>query len=338
MAPTWKDCDLSFDEAAERIVQAHRHDGEVRDLPIPDLRSWGIVPLGGRFALAPLAQHHPPFVLRSAAFANLAARLGGPVEFLRRLPAPLQLANLGYLLISSDQPVTSTLRLRGDEVTALVSERYAQLDSEQLLASVRDALVRHGALEEVRVRSTATGLIDVVRLVFPSESVAIKVGDVSAVGIDISSSSFGRSAVHVRGITYRIYCSNGARSAERHGAFSFRHVGEPQRLRDGIAEAIPSALVAARGTMDRWKAAVYTMVEQVAASLDQLRELSVSERSRFEAALKEGAGTSELPGRIPLYDFLNGLTLTAHAATPGRRLELESIAGEFLHRELGGAS
>jgi hypothetical protein len=58
--------------------------------------------------------------------------------------------------------------------------------------SVRTALVRHGALGEVRVRSLATGVVDVLRLVFPAESQAVKPGDVTAIGLDISSSSFGR--------------------------------------------------------------------------------------------------------------------------------------------------
>ena len=41
-----------------------------------------------------------------------------------------------------------------------------------------------------RVRSVATGLVDVLRLVFPAEQKAIKVGDVTACGTDISTSSF----------------------------------------------------------------------------------------------------------------------------------------------------
>jgi hypothetical protein len=248
------------------------------------------------------------------------------------------LALVNYLLATTPQPVASTLRLRASEVTAFVSERYAPLDVEQLLSCVRDALVQHGGLQQFRVRSVATGLVDVIRLIFPSETVALKVGDVSAVGIDISSSSFGRSSIHVRGITFRLVCTNGARAATNHGAFSFRHVGETQRLRDGISEAIPAALVAARGTMDLWRAAVHTMVEQVSELVEQMRDLTVVERSRFEAELKGEAGTNHLPARLPLYDFVNGLTLTAHEATPARRLELESMAGELLQRELAGAS
>jgi hypothetical protein len=226
MPSTWRDGDLAFDSAAERIIQAHHKDGQTRDLPVPDLRAWGVVPLEGRFGLAPIGRHHPPRPLRSTAFSNLATRLGAPVEFVRdRLPATLQLATMNWLLAGGDQAVSANLRLRGDEVAALVSDRYAPLDAEELLSSVRDALLRHGAIDDVRVRSIATGVVDVIRLVFPSETTTVKVGDVSALGIDISSSSFGKSAVHIKGIIWRLRCTNGLRVAENHGSFSLRHIG-----------------------------------------------------------------------------------------------------------------
>jgi hypothetical protein len=50
------------------------------------------------------------------------------------------------------------LRLRGDEVSAIVSERYAALDAEQLVDTLRTALVRHGLVDSVRVRAVATGI------------------------------------------------------------------------------------------------------------------------------------------------------------------------------------
>jgi hypothetical protein len=331
MGASWYDGDLSFDSAAERIIQAHHQDGESRDLPIPDLRTWGIVPLEGRFGLAPLGHHHPPRPLRSAAFSNLAARLGAPVEFVRdRLPQPLQLATMNWLLSASDQAVAGNLRLRGDEVAALVSDRYAPLDAEELLSSVRNALIRHGAIDDVRVRSVATGLVDVIRLVFPSEATAVKVGDISALGVDISSSSFGKSAVHIKGIIWRLRCTNGLRVAEAQGSFSFRHVGESQRLRDGISEAIPAALVAARGTMGRWKAAVNVMVENVADQVERLRELTMAEKQLVATEVKKAASSTVLPDHMSLYELVNAVTAAAHDVAPARRIEIESLAGEML--------
>ena len=330
MTSHWRDVDEDFDTAATRLVEAHAKDGDARDLPIPDLRTWGVIAQNARFALAPLARHHDPLPLRSTGLSGLLSRLGAPVEFVRdRLPAPLQLATVNYLM--ADQRVApGVLRLRGDEVTAVMSERYAPFDVERLVETVREALVSHGALAEVRVRAVASGPVDALRLTFPSEAVAVKPGDVSHVGLDISSSSFGRSAVHVRSLVWRLVCTNGLRVAERAGSFSFRHVGDPSRLRDGIGEAVPAALTHARGIVERWRGAVTVMVERVSEVIDQLRDLTQQERAGVGESLKLEAQSKELPERTDAYTLVNAITATARNSEPARRLEIEEVAGRVL--------
>ena len=157
MAPQWQSSDCGFDEAAEQLVRAHQNDGPACDLPVMDLRAWAVKPSDGHLALAPLARHHPARQLRVNAFANLATRLGAPVEFVRdQLTAPLQAAVLNYLLASGRKPLSATLRLRGDEIAAIVSNRYAPLDPAELVDTVRDALVQQGSLDQVRVRAVTT--------------------------------------------------------------------------------------------------------------------------------------------------------------------------------------
>ncbi len=338
MPPRWQDVELDFDTAAERIIQAHRKDGSSQDLPITDLKTWAVAPYEGNFALVPLTRHHPPKPLRSNGFTNLMNRIGAPADFIRRLPAPLQLANVNYLMGEHEESTSATLRLRGEEVAAVVSDRYAPLDVEELVTCVRDALVRFDLLQGVRVRGVASGMVDNMRLILPSESVAVKVGDVSNVGIDISTSSFGRSAIHLSPMIWRLVCLNGLRSSEKRGQLSFRHVGDKDRLRAGIAEAIPSALAHARGLMDQWKQAVTFMVEDVAKQIEQMRELTNPERKAFEEELKREAQTAALPEHMPLYNLVNALTSTAKSAVPARRLELEAFAGDVLQQHVGRAS
>lgn len=339
MSAKWKNVSVDFDEAADAVIEAHKNDGVATDSPVMDLRTWGVVPGNGRLALAPLGKQHGPLVLRANAFSNLAVKLGAPAEFIRdNLPAPLQLSVMNWLLATSDRPLPTTLRLRDSEVAALVSDRYAPLDQEDLLGCIRDALAQQGALHEVEVKSIATGLVDVIRLVFPSEERPVQVGDVSALGLDISSSSFGKSAIHVRGLVWRLRCTNGLRVAESTGNFSFRHVGDAQRLRAGIAEAIPSALAVARGNFARWRASVDIMVTEVAALIEGLRDLSLGEKKLVEQEVQREAGAIRLPEHIPLYGLLNGITAAAHHVPPARRLEMEALAGDLLVRHTGGAS
>ena len=336
MRARWDDIDSDFDTAAQSLVSAHENDGRRRDVPLLDLRTWGLKSQGGQFALAPLAGHEPARPLRANAFSQLSNRLGAPVEFVRdRLPAPLQLATMNYLLASAPQPMSAQLRLRGNEISALVNERYAALDTGEFVDTLRQVLDQQGLLSSVRVRAVASGTTDVLRLVIPSESHEIKVGDVTAVGLDLSTSNFGRSALHCKSLLWRLVCKNGLRTAEGMGQFSFRHVGESQRLRDGLREAIPTALVHARGVMDLWKQAVGVFVNNVAAEIDALRILSVGERERVQDEVKKEAHVLELPERVSAYDFVNAVTSTAHDAEPAHRLEIEELAGGLLRRHVG---
>ena len=335
MAASWRDADLDFDTAADRLVEKHRVNGAARDLPVVDLRTWRVREHGGMFSLQPLAEHQPARALRTTAFSGLATRLGAPAEFLRdQLPAPLQIATLNWLLSRVDKPLSATLRLRDEEVTAIVSQRYAPLDAAEFVDTLRSALTSHGLLHAVRVQVVASGITDLLRLTLPSEQAAIKVGDVTALGLDVSTSSFGRSAVHIRPMLWRLVCTNGLRSTERLGSFSFRHVGDTQRLRDGLSDAIPTAIVHGRGLMTQWRRAVDVFIEDVAAEIEAMTDLTAAERKRVEASVAHEAEAPQLPERIDVYGFVNGLTHAAHESETARRLELEGFAGSLLRRRV----
>jgi hypothetical protein len=190
----------------------------------------------------------------------------------------------------------------------------------------------------VRARGVATGLVDNLRLILPSEELALKPGDVSTVGLDISTSCFGRSAVHIAPILWRLVCSNGMRAMERGSGLSFRHVGDTDRLRSAVSEAIPTALVHARGVLRQWERAVTFMVEDVARQIEALRDLTIPERRSVESELLKETGAGALPEHAPLYDLVNALTASARSAVPARRLEMETMAGELLERHVGGGS
>jgi hypothetical protein len=333
MPALWRNIDTDFDTAAQMLAEAHKQDGTAEDVPIMDLRTWAIRSAGGHFALSHLAGSEAPLVLRQTAFSHLSARVGAPVDYIKRLPAELQLANLNYLLASHERPLSSQLRLRGAEVSAIVSERYAALDAEQFVESIRSALQEHGLLDEVQVRALATGTTDALRLVLPSKSTEVQVGDASQVGLDLSTSSFGKSSIHITGNVWRLVCLNGLRVPENIGQISLRHIGEPARLKAGLRDAIPTALTHASGLMNHWKKAISNEVTRVNELLESLRQLTLGERGHLEVALKKEHGSAELPARTSLYNFVNAVTGAAHEAIPARRLELESLAGRLLMQE-----
>jgi hypothetical protein len=224
------------------------------------------------------------------------------------------------------------------EVAAVVSGRYAPLDPVELVDTLHTALSRHGLLSEVRVRGVATGLVDNMRIILPGETRELRRGDVSNVGIDISTSCFGRSAVHIAPLIWRLVCSNGLRGVTKGEGLSFRHVGDSDRLKAAVSEAIPSALVHARGVMAEWQCGVTFMVKNVAAQIGAMRELTLIERKNLETELAKETGAPELPEHVPLFDLVNAMTASAKAAVPARRLELEGLAGELLDQHVGRGS
>lgn len=334
MRPRWRNLDCDFDEAANILVEDHKNDGLAQDCPAMDLRTWGFHGQAGLFSLSPLRGQAPPRPLRRTALSNLSTRIGAPADFIKKLPAELQLANLNYLLASHPRPLSTQLRLRGDQITSVVSERYAALDAEEFVETLRGALKEQGVLGDVRVKALASGTTDAMRLVLPDERKELQLGDVSHVGLDVSTSSFGKSAIHISGTVWRLVCENGLRSPESMGRMSLRHVGETSRLREGMRDAVPTALVHARGLMGMWQRAVAAEVRNVGALIDQMRNLTLPERERVQEALKADTGRPEVPETTSVYQLVNAVTQAAHEALPARRLEMEDIGGRLLAQEV----
>jgi len=333
---TWRDAELDFDSAAELIVRSHANDGAHEDRVVADLRLTAVAPYQGRFAPVPPARDREPLPLRATGFSHLMTRLGAPAAFVRGLPGPVALAVINTLLLQHEDRSPAVLRLRGGEISAIVSEKYAALDPPEFLELLRRALSNAGVLHEARVRGIAVGMVDNMRIVLPNESVAVNPEDVSAIGIDVGSSSFGRASVALTPVVWRLVCSNGARRAERGAALSFRHSGDRARLRACVQDAVPSAIAHARGFLDQWGRAVNYMADNALEQIAAL-QLSVLEKQNVEAAVLREIGQRELPPRVPLFDLVNGITSGAKLSAPSRRLEIEALAGAILTRHVGGA-
>ena len=333
---TWRDAELDFDSAAELVVRHHADNGAHEDQLVADLRLTAVAPYQGRFALVPLARDREPMPLRATGFSHLMTRLGAPAAFVRGLPGPVALAVINALLLQHEDRSSAVLRLRGGEVSAIVSEKYAAIDPPEFLELLRKALSSAGVLREARVRGIAVGMVDNLRIVLPNEYVAVKPGDVSAIGIDVSTSSFGRASVALTPMIWRLICSNGARRAERGAALSFRHSGDRARLRNCVQDAVPSAIAHARGFLQQWGRAVNYMADNVLEQIESL-QLSMLEKQNVEAAVLREVRRPELPPAVPLFDLVNGITASAKLSAPSRRLEIEALAGDVLTRHVGSA-
>lgn len=177
--------------------------------------------------------------LSPRAETQLLQRLGVPVQFFRRMPPNLRWAVANHFNIN-EPAISGTLirTVRGNTVRALLSESYAPLDDVDVLPLVADVLADQDArVEKLDFSDDATHL----RIVFNRELSQVRPGDIIQTGVHITNSEVGLRAVHVDALVHRLVCSNGLVRAESQGRTTFRHIGQADRLKDGIAIAIRDA-------------------------------------------------------------------------------------------------
>ncbi|MBX3275285.1 MAG: DUF932 domain-containing protein [Sandaracinaceae bacterium] len=338
---------VPFDVAAQRILDAHREDGERDDIVTTDVRSWAFGSTDGetmQLVRIPFAGRDPgaPLPLRELGFSQLCSKVGAPAPYIRSLPAKLQIANMNWGLTQQQSP--ALLRLAGGEVRAVLSDRYAAADDELLLEMVSDCLDRTGYRNDVMVRATGVGPHTVLRITLPNEGVPVKAGDVIEHGIDLGNSELGLRSVQVTPVTYRLVCLNGMRAWRSEAAVRMRHIGDPERLRDQIADAIPVAFAEARGDIEKWKRAVDVLMDSALEEIESLRGLGLG-AADVQAVGRTLAGGRLLPVdasgetlrealdvETSVFDIANAITATARERGTAARLTLEEVGHRYLTR------
>lgn len=338
---------IPFRDAARVVLDEHQRDGERSDLTATDLRTWAFgsadqdrmhltrVPLAGRDLSAPLA-------LRELAFGQLCQRIGTPAAYVRSLPAKLQMACMNWGL--AQEPQNALFRLAGNEVRAIMSERYAAIDDAFLLDLVDDVITKSGYRDEAVVRATATGPHTVLRITVPSAAVAVQRGDVIEYGLDIANSELGLRSVQVTPITHRLICTNGMRAWRSEASLRMRHIGDPARLRDQLRDAVPVALAEARGDIERWRRATEILIDNALEEIEDLRTYGLSgpEVHAIGRSLASATGllsadssaeslSSALRTSTSAFELANAITATARERTDvAARLQLESLGHRYL--------
>jgi hypothetical protein len=337
---------VSFEEAAQLVLDAHAEDGERDDVVAHDVRTWAFGGAEGSMAIAPvpLPGREPmaPVPLRELAFSQLCQRIDAPPSYIRELPAKLQIANMNWGMTREKQ--AALLRLAGGEVRAVVSDRYAALDDALVLDVVGEVLDRAGYLEDARVRASAIGAHTLLRITIPNEAVAVKQGDVIEWGLDIGNSEVGLRSVQVTPITYRLVCTNGMRAWRSEAAMRMRHVGDPKRLHEQLRDAVPVAFAEARGDIERWRRAADVLIDVALDEIESLRAIGLSQVEvqavgrQLVAGLLPSTSSAEevahaLKSPTTAYDVANAVTAVARdRGDVAARLTLEEQGHRYLSR------
>jgi len=345
---------IPFDQAYEQVMEHHRADGERRDIPINGLRSWAFGSLDGTtMAIRPLPlpgrKHDVVVPIRSLAWRHLCGRIDAPVDYLSRMPAKVQMACVNWDLSKVDKD--ALLRIAGNEARAMLSDRYAPIDDVFYLDLVNETLKTAGYRDDALVRVVASGPQTIVRVTIPNDAIEVKKGDAIEHGIDIGNSELGMRSVQVTPITYRLVCTNGARAWKSEATHRMRHVGDPARLREQLADAVPVAFAEAKGTLDKWHKATERLIDNALEEIEGLHSFGLNKPER-EAIGRQLVADTGLPGRnlteqlmgtrVSVFDMANAITAYARNRGAGEdnsvrvesRLHLEEVGAEYLHRKV----
>jgi hypothetical protein len=339
---------LAFVDAAAEVMSRHKADGTRFDRRNVNLAGATIeVGDDGRTPYLVPPSADTGFALRSHSFKQLTALVnaGKARSYLEELPAPIALDALNWSLRHNGSDGT-TLRCAGDSVRAVVSDRFAALDDRPAMGAVYRYLRDAGTLDDFEVVAIASGITTNLRVVL-KDTVEGPDGKGLRIGFDLRNSEVGTASLVVRSVVYRMICSNGQIWSSPKSEQRWRHLGDPARMHEDLADVMPSILDEAHGQVDRYQAA-HDVTIHIGEARSRLGRLSLTGAQRREA-LREAAVEAEIIGvadatdaamlalpedtKVTLWHLVNGVTAMAReTSNTDTRLLLEREAGTLLAR------
>ena len=332
-------------ELRQRVAQ---HDTGKWDLSVPRDR-LGLA--GGRLILPEehLDEYPECLTLSPWATAQACHRLGIPVPYFKRCPAPLQDAQFNHWAWRQEAEPDEEegdakaggepegvrpwlLRCQGGEVRAVLSDRYAPLDNAELLAYL--APLAQERRFEVRGLSLTPQSLH-LRLVDPRLTREVLPGDRLMVGLHVANSEVGARSVTVDALVWRLVCLNGlVRLVRGKSLLRRRHVSwDRPRFADALGSAVSEALTSGAGLIDRLSAATREPVPDVLGVVRAIARQASMTQAVQERVLQALSATPP-PQQERVYGLVQALTFTAQSLAPDDRYDLEVTAGRLLDEGL----
>lgn len=176
-------------------------------------------------------QGHREYGLRTLALNQIAAKLGVPAQYLRKCPWDLRAENINHWL-NENRTRSFLLRCDGDEIRAVLSDRYAPVDHVPLAGWLadsfgHDAQLRYEISEEVLHVQFVNGRgRDAGR------------NDWLHPGVGVTNSEVGLARVQVSGLLFRTICLNGLILRGGSEEWQRRHIGNVELADVSFAEMV----------------------------------------------------------------------------------------------------
>lgn len=272
-------------------------------------------------------------VMTEHAVKQACAIAGAPFAYLRSLPSTLataclqqsqkQLIEAGKIKgLYTQRQIRDTQT--GQVVTrALVSDKYADLDSLPLVEALCDVL--DGTPAHVAgFRHDATGLD--LRVIIPGSQQVVDRGDVVYTGIHVRDNEVGAGSVSIAGLVYELACANGMVAPGKvQAGYTLRHVGNKDRLRQYVREALESAKGDAAKLVNAFNEALQVKLEAPALSIEALSAegMTRAQLDAIMAAYLEDTHAS-------LFGVTRAVTRAAQAFEPDTRFEMEQLGSRLV--------
>lgn len=246
----------------------------------------------------------------------------------------------------ADKTAPRMVRSMGGDVRALLSDRYARIENEEIAETVLPILLEDPALHVVSCELTDRRMY--IQATTTRARGEVKVGDEVQAGVIISNSEIGHGAVSIRPMIYRLVCLNGLVIPDK--ALSARHVGRQiasgedlnaifsdearkaddkallLKVRDvvrhamseaGLKQHIEKMRALTEPTIQRSPEAAVTMLARKTGILDR-------EKPSILEALMKG-------GDMSAWGLVNAVTAQAHSEPDyDRAVDFEAMGGQML--------
>jgi hypothetical protein len=266
-----------------------------------------------------------PLVLKDHALRQLCTRIGVPYSFFNKCPPALQEFNVAWFMQNMDKEKDVMLRIvKGNEIRAIVSDRYAPFDDIELFRILADFM--DGTEEVVLQEFTEIG--SHVRITWPTRAEEVQPGDIVEQGIHIANSEVGVRSVTIIGVVHRLKCKNGLIAREKKGGFrGYRHIGDPERIRSNVKQVIEDVKHDSEKLMVKFRQSLVKEIAQPIEMIDRLAADHELSKEEYEAILSSFMNE---PSKN-LFGVVNAVSNSAQrCGDADRRFEIESLASNVL--------
>jgi len=272
-------------------------------------------------------QGHREFGLRPLALQQVAAKLGIPGSYLAKCDWDLRAENINHWL-DQNRSRSFLLRCDGDEIRAVLSDRYAPVDHLPLAGWLADSF---GPQARLRFELSEEQLhVQFVQ----GEGHNAGANDWLHPGVGVTNSEVGLARVQVSGLVFRTICLNGMILRGGQEEWQRRHIGNVN-LASEVRQAIQRVqTVAATGTA-RFAGLQGIGVPNMTALFERISKHFELTQAEHETVL---AAHSIEPGDN-LYAGVNAVTRAGNSIDLNldSRLKLQEIGGRILNAAESGA-